>query len=161
MKYAALLILLMTAAGVHAQTYYVKLDSFKTLSLQSGKTYKIKGTSGLIEKKVFDHLEGDTLVFEDEKLYYKNVVALRNPKRKAFLDALALPVTVGSCVAVSTIPISYIKGYFLADTDIMLTSVALFIVETILFSSTRNYLSNNKKWIEIAKLQQLEWGEKA
>ncbi|MGB0431777.1 MAG: hypothetical protein ACPGLV_14985 [Bacteroidia bacterium] len=69
------------------------------------------------------------------------------------------PLTIGSCVAVSTVPITYIKGYFLADTDKMFRTVGAFIVETMVFSFSRSYLSKNPQWVMIGSEERLDYRE--
>ncbi|MBI3142053.1 MAG: hypothetical protein HYZ16_04435 [Bacteroidetes bacterium] len=140
------------------QTYYLKIDSAHVMKLKNGKTYTVKH-DGQEEKLRFEALAADSFRFEGKSLHYKQITAIRNPKRKLLLDLVAFPVSIGSCIGLTTIPISYIKGYFLADTDMILTTVFIFVGETLVFSSTRNYLGKTKKWLPISDLETLEWGE--
>lgn len=142
------------------QTYFLKVDSLSSMTLKVGKSYTFKTTEGQKTDKL-KSLKGDTFVFEYSEYDYHQIESIRNPKRNIVFDAIAFPVAIGSCVAVSTIPISYVKGYFLADTDMMLQTVGFFIVETMVFSLSRTYLSKNPKWLEIGNLEKLDWGEKA
>lgn len=159
MKYIFSVLLLLPLIGF-SQTYYLKVDSVNVIKIKTGKAYTFQvGVD--VRKEEFKGFKEDSMVFESGTYHYKSIDALRNPKRKASFDALAFPLSIGSCVAVSTIPISYVKGYFLADTDRMFNTLGLFIGETIVFAATRSYLVKNKKWIKINDLETLDYGEKA
>ncbi len=158
MKHIYTLLFLLLPFWALSQTYYVEIDSAKVLKLQVGKKYTFK-TDGSIWTNELIEIKTDTLVFSDYTLNFKQIELLKNPKRSSFKDVLAYPVTVGSCVAVSTIPISYVIGYFQADTYKMFNTVGLFIVETALFTMSRNYLKNNDKWIKLGELESFKFTE--
>jgi hypothetical protein len=159
MKYILSVLLLLPLIGF-SQTYYLKVDSVNIIKIKIGKTYTYQmGVD--VKTEEFKGFNGDSMIFESGSYHFKSIDGLKNPKRKAGLDALAFPLSIGSCVAVSTIPISYVKGYFLADTDRMFNTLGLFIGETIIFAASRSYLSKNKKWIKIKDLETLDYGEKA
>lgn len=160
MKSIATLLCLFVAGLASGQTYYLKIDSANVMKLKKGKSYTIDH-DGKIEKLNFVSLASDSFRFDGKSLHYKEITAIRNPKRKLLFDAVAFPVSIGSCIGLTTIPISYIKGYFLADTDMILTTVFIFVGETLVFASTRNYLGKTKKWLPVSTLETLEWGEKA
>ena len=154
-----ILFLILTSFGF-SQTYFLKVDSLSSMTLKVGKRYTFKTADGKKTDRL-KALNGDTFVFEFSEYDYHQIESIRNPKRNVVFDAITFPLAIGSCVAVSTIPITYVKGYFLADTDMMLRTVGFFIVETMVFSISRSYLSKNPKWIEIGSLGKLDWGEKS
>ncbi|MFY0674394.1 MAG: hypothetical protein JXQ87_13410 [Bacteroidia bacterium] len=160
MRIFAVLILLLIGftSNSFSQNYLVKYDSVKTFTLKAGKEYSFKlASSGLLVSDKLVALKTDTLVFEDQTYHFTEISEIKNPKRKGAIAAIMYPLTIGSCVAVSTIPITYIKGYFLADTDLMFRTVGVFIVETMVFSFSRSYLSKNPSWVAIGKEKSLKF----
>lgn len=155
-----ILLLLLLSLGVFtatkAQTYILEIDSIGTLELKSGAAYEV-GTAGGIKLMFFEGIEGDTFLFKSKSMHYKEITAFRNVKRKTFLDVLAYPATVGSCIAMSAFPLAYAKGYFLSDTDIMISSLGAFLLESVIFATSRSYLKRNKKWINLSSLPELNY----
>lgn len=143
---------------VAAQTYIVDMDSMGSLKLEAGMAYEV-GTANGVRILLLERIKGDTFYFENNVLHYQEITAFRNPKRKAILDVLAYPATIGSCVAMSAFPLVYMKGYFLSDTNVMISSLAVFLVESIIFAASRGYLKKNKKWVNLSSLPRLKCTE--
>jgi len=157
MKYLlTVAVLLMGTGWANAQKYYVKVDSLNYVKFVSGKKYKVSDDAGNIKELTLKKIEGDSFYFETTSMHYSELRSLKNPKRKAVLDVISYPATVGSCLGMSAFPIIYARGYFTSDADGMLNALAIFIGETIVFAASRNYLSKNKKWLDLSKLKQLE-----
>ncbi|MCB0738200.1 MAG: hypothetical protein KDC92_11855 [Bacteroidetes bacterium] len=142
-------------AGFSKGRYLITYDSVKVVKLKAGHKYKIK-TAATNEEMVFQKIENDTFYFNERNMHYSQITAIRNKKRSGVLDAVALPVTVGSCLLMSSFPILYFQGYFQADTRNMLTAVGYLLAETIAFYTARNYLATNKKWVEISSMKRLK-----
>lgn len=160
LKQLLVLLLVLTAAPVVGQIYLVNIDSVKTTTFQIGKTYKVQTIKGITFKSPLLKLANDTFYFAEGNYHYSKIGRVRNKKRKDLLDAILFPATLGSCLAMSALPINYISGYFRADTESMFRTLGLFIGESIIFAISRSYLSKNKRWIEMSHLKELKVIEK-
>lgn len=161
MKKLTLLILSMAVfTTAFSQTYFVKVDSAKFLKLKTGDDYTIQ-SKGATEKLRFESIKDDSFHFEQKTIHYKEITGLKNKKRKVVLDAILFPATIGSCLAMSAFPVAYLSGYFAADTGGMLKAIGFLAGETILFYIARNYLSSNKKWIDLSTLDSLKINKRA
>ena len=155
MKHFLTIIFSLFILSAFGQTYYLKYDSLKVLKLKPNNTYTFKTETGKKTER-FSKIKGDSFYFETNTYSYKEILEFKNPKRNLFTDIIAFPVTIGSCVAISTIPISYIKGYFLADGDVMFRTLGFFIIETVIFNASRSYIAKNPKWIKVSGFTRLD-----
>lgn len=156
MKRILTLLLILGSLSSIAQTYIIDLDSGKTMTLKALKSYKVKTEDGRSFSSELLQIENDTFFFVNSAVSYQSISAIRNPKRKNALDVILFPMTIGSCLSMSALPINYGLGYFKADTDAMFSTLALFIGESVIFAISRSYLSKNKRWINLSKLEELK-----
>lgn len=143
------------------ETYWVEVDSLKFMKMKSGKIYQLREDDKDMYL-TFQKIENDSFYFKERSFHYNEITELRNPKRKAVLDALLFPVTIGSCIAMSAFPINYFVGYFGGGdggTDVMMRAVIFMGVETIIFYVARNYLATNKRWINLSEKKKLNYGK--
>ena len=155
-----IIFLILAVAGVKAQDrYWVEVDSLKFMKMQAGKIYQLRD-GGKDMYLTFQKIENDTFFFKERKFHYKEITEMRNPKRKAVLDAILFPVTIGSCIAMSAFPINYFIGYFGGGgTDAMMQAVIFMGVQTVVFYIARNYLGTNKRWIDLSGKGKLNYGK--